>query len=311
MEKLIIIFLICFVLPIESLSQTCCSGGVPVSNSMGLSIKEDSKVVFGLSFDHHNLSSIYDQNEVTEVNSRKRVTESYLFQIGTRVKAFNLEALVPYINQKREINSFIGEDFESSNGIGDAAFLIGRDFGGNKNWQVSTGLKMPTGEIVNESKNSIRLNADMQSGTGSWDGIFLFKHFRQLRNNTFYLQGFNTLRGTKREYEEQLDYKFGNESQLILGWIKQVVLLSQIFDFGIATRYRLVGENKANGQIVPSTGGQWLLANVFSRLYVRNGQTSIAFNVDVPYWVKVNGLQNVPTYRMNFSIFNELRVKEK
>lgn len=294
----------------ESVSgQTCCSGGVPVSNAMGLPVGTENTLLTNLSYDYHNLNSLYNSAERIEDNTRQRLTQSTLLQVGYNFKKYSVETLLPFIQQKRVVTSSVGTDIENSVGMGDAALLVGRGFGANNSFHLSLGIKAPTGRINSLANSGIRLNADMQSGTGSWDGILLLRYAKSLRNNTFYLQGFHLERGEKKEFERGLDYRFGNETQFTTGWVKQALWGTQLLDFGLGLRYRKVGANFANEQLVPSSGGDWLLGNVLSTMYLREGKTALTINIDLPLWTKVVGLQNVPTYRFNVALFNAINFK--
>ncbi|MGR3811617.1 hypothetical protein [Jiulongibacter sp. NS-SX5] len=291
-------------------AQTCCSGGVPVSNSLGLVPADDSGFLINFSFDHHNLNNLYNSSERVKDNRRQRITDSYVLQVGKAVNRFTFELLVPFVSQKRLITG-IGTDQESSKGFGDLAFLAGRQFGKSKNWHLAVGLKLPTGKISSTSDLGIKLNADMQSGTGSLDGLFTALYAKQFQNRTFYMQIYHTERGTKKNFETNLDYRFGNESQMTLGVVSQKVFFQQLMDFGLASRLRIVGRNFANGQEVPGTGGRWVLLNGMARVYFFDGSTSLQFSGDLPLLHRVNGLQNVPTYRANIGLMANIKSKEK
>lgn len=291
--------------------QTCCSGGVPVSNTMGLPVGTENTLLSNISFDYHNLNSLYNTDKRVEDNTRQRLTQSTLLQVGYNSKGFSIETLLPFIQQKRVIRSAVGTDTENSVGLGDAAFLLGRSFGKSQNLNVSLGVKAPTGRINSLANSGVRLNADMQSGTGSWDGIFLLRYAKAFQNNTYYLQGFHLQRGEKEEFESGLDYQFGHETQVTAGWVRQEVLGNKLVDFGLAARYRKVGANYANGELVPSSGGDWLLGNLLGKVYFREGKTALTLTADIPIWLKVVGLQNVPTYRLNVALFNAISFKSK
>ncbi|MBL4939411.1 MAG: hypothetical protein JKY16_03905, partial [Lutibacter sp.] len=44
-------------------AQTCCSGGVPLSNNIGLEILAKGTTQFGINYDYNNLNTLNDGSE--------------------------------------------------------------------------------------------------------------------------------------------------------------------------------------------------------------------------------------------------------
>jgi hypothetical protein len=59
-------------------TQTCCSGGIPLSNSLGLAVLENGSVQIGLNYDYNNLNTLNDGSNKLNDNSRLRITHSIL-----------------------------------------------------------------------------------------------------------------------------------------------------------------------------------------------------------------------------------------
>ena len=58
MLKFFILIMVGFSTHINLFSQTCCSGGIPLSNSIGLPIENKGAFQFGLSYDYNNLNTL-------------------------------------------------------------------------------------------------------------------------------------------------------------------------------------------------------------------------------------------------------------
>jgi len=86
-------------------SQTCCSGGVPLSSSIALDNTTNKKDLYiDLSYDYNNLNTLKSGTEKFDDRSRTRITNSILINISYAfIDEFSVEVLIPYINQKRII----------------------------------------------------------------------------------------------------------------------------------------------------------------------------------------------------------------
>ena len=56
---------------ITTYSQTCCSGGIPLSNSIGLPSSSQGTFLLGLSYDYNNLNTLNNGNTELDDNSKK------------------------------------------------------------------------------------------------------------------------------------------------------------------------------------------------------------------------------------------------
>jgi hypothetical protein len=122
------------------------------------------------------------ENELLEDKIRQRVTSTTLLQVGGFVEKWSVELMWPYINQKRKVSGVNGINEVTSGGIGDAALIAGRGF---KNFHFSAGVKAPSGSI-NKLNNGIRLNADMQNGSDTWDFLALGRYSLSHKSTTYY-----------------------------------------------------------------------------------------------------------------------------
>ena len=110
-------------------AQTCCSGGIPLSNSIGLPIESQGAWQLSLSYDYNRLNTLLSGSDQIDDDSRLRITQSLLFNSGyTITNDLSVELLLTYINQKREIDQFGNINIDETYGIGDAVLLFKYNF---------------------------------------------------------------------------------------------------------------------------------------------------------------------------------------
>ena len=107
-------------------SQTCCSGGVPLSGNIGFTSTDEKSIQFDISYDYNLLRTLLVENRELDDNSRTRITQSVLFKSGYSIsKNFGIDFLFTYVEQNRTISQFSNVVTDKTRGIGDAV-LLGR-----------------------------------------------------------------------------------------------------------------------------------------------------------------------------------------
>ncbi len=290
-----------------SYSQTCCSGGIPVSNNIGMSILEKGMFQVGLSYDYNNLNTLKEGNIELDDNSRKRITQSVLLNLGYNItENWTVEALLTWVNQKREISSPFGVNLSETKGIGDWIVLSRYRFVNNDKIEVSSGLglKLPIGKHDLKNSQGIVLNADIQPGGNALDYIFMStisRKFNFRRSFIFSSRFVYRIAGENNEYQKINKYKFGNEFQFFLTVSDQFLLLKQVFSANLSVKYRNAKNDLINNNKIPNTGGNWLFLipkisyNITPNILVNSG-------VEIPLSANVTGLQLSPSYRFNLGI---------
>ncbi|WP_345005063.1 hypothetical protein [Snuella lapsa] len=82
-------------------AQTCCSGGIPLSNNIGLPILEKGSLQIGIHYDYNNLNTLNNGNEKLDDNARLRVTHSILINTNYALtNNFSIEGLFSWVNQR-------------------------------------------------------------------------------------------------------------------------------------------------------------------------------------------------------------------
>ena len=109
-------------------SQTCCSGGIPLSNNLGLPNDGKGSFLIGLNYDYNNLNTLNAGSNKLSDDSRLRITNSVLLNAGYAfTDRFSFEGLFTWIHQKRTITQFGNENLSETQGVGDAVFLLNEE----------------------------------------------------------------------------------------------------------------------------------------------------------------------------------------
>lgn len=299
------------------MGQTCCSGGVPLSSNLGLPPAEAKTLQLSMSYDLNVLETLKTGTTVLDDDSRTRKTISYLAEIGYSFnRRFSVDVLFSFVRQERIINQFGREDFDFTEGIGDlvvlAKYTLLSTTDQNTNLTIAAGAKLPTGRSDMRDTRGLTLNADLQPGSGAWDGILWgqFSHNISFRPSmSFSVVSTYGLRGVNNSYLGSQAYQFGNELQLIGGLSDRIFWGNSLLDPALMFRYRQVAPDKQNGQTVPSTGGEWLFINP-GVTYWLNKNMSVNGNVELPLIANITGTQVSPSYRLNFGLYYSIPIKD-
>lgn len=289
-------------------AQTCCSGGVPLANNVGsMPLAAKGHLQLSASYDLNNLQTLKDGSQVIDDASRTRITHSWLFRSNYAFsKRFSLEAVLSYVQQERVIAQNGFEDLTQTAGPGDAIIMAQYQYlqGKNISLVIGAGPKIPTGRSDLKDDRGITLNADLQPGSGAWDGIF---HHRLQWNapgrKSMILSSILNLRitGNNYDYLGIQTYQFGNEIQWLNGLNDQLLIGKQLLNLGINFRYRKAFADQVDGSELPNTGGEWLFM-MPAISFPLNQQISFASNFEIPIYAYTEGTQLSPTFRLNFSL---------
>lgn len=297
--------------------QTCCSGGVPLAGNLGMPPGSTGTWQTSISYDLNVLRTLKDGTKLLNDRARERLTQSWLLQSGyTFSNRLSADLFVSYVKQDRTIRQFDKTDYVSTNGLGDAALLIKYRLSNLSDkllLTIAAGPKMPTGRSDVKRDDGIPLNADLQPGSGAWDGVFwgngIYKFdFRP----TFNLSGtiIYSLKGRNNNYFNGQRYQFGNELQAIASANDNFVLGKKIIDASFTLRYRKALRDRFNDRTMPNTGGQWIFIAP-GLAYNISQNLAITGNAELPLYANVTGTQLSPTYRINFGILIKVNRKNE
>lgn len=291
-------------------AQTCCSGGVPLSNNLGLPNEGKGVIILGLNYDLNTLNTLKAESETLDDDSRKRLTHSVLLNIGySFTDRLSIETLFSWVNQSRTISQFGNENFTETSGIGDAVFLLKYAFPelllSNSALTLGVGGKVPLGDSDLKDDNGIQLTADLQPGSGAWDGIGWVSYvvnpdFRPSGN----FMGSLTYRLTGRNdsyLNNTSTYEFGDELQINLGYIDQLFFLGTLVSPGLIFKYRKAEEDKVEGLDLPNTGGEWVFIRPEAGVLLSEN-LNLNFRLELPLYSHVVGTQLTPTSRVTVGL---------
>ena len=298
-------------------SQTCCSGGVPLSNNLGLPNLGKGTFQIALNYDYNNLNTLKSGSDVLDDNSRLRITHSILTNLNYSITdKISLETQLSWVNQRRKISQFNEVDLEETSGIGDAVILLKYAFsnliGENSVLNAGLGTKIPIGSTNNKSKIGVILNADLQPGSGSWDYIFwssISKSFNFRPSTTFIAKLSYRLPGENNSYLENNTYQFGEEFQTYLGISDEIYMFKTLINPSLLFKYRSANNDKVNNFELESTGGKWLF--VIPNISIMISQNlNFVSSIEVPILSDVTGTQLTPTYRLSAGLLYVISPKK-
>ena len=301
-------------------AQTCCSGGIPISNNIGLENTGAHGLQIGLTYDFNNLNTLNDGNDQLDDDSRKRTTHSGLINAAYGITdKLAVEALVTWVNQRRIISQFGNRDTQSTNGFGDAVVLAKYSFfdvlGASSSLTLGAGTKIPLGSYNERDDDGIVYIADLQPGSGAWD-LLLYssfaKNFDFRPSTTFSGRVIYRETGKNEDYLNGAQtYEYGNEVQVFLGVSDEFVVFNRgLISPNITFKYRKARRDKIDAIELTNTGGDWLfiMPGIMTRL---SEQASFVLRAELPLISNVDGTQLTPTYRFTGGLLFNFSVKKK
>lgn len=299
-------------------SQTCCSGGIPLSNSIGITSGIKGVLQIGVQYDYNNLNTLNFESQKLNDNSRLRITHSILINTDYAISdKFSVEGLFTWVNQRRLISQFGNENLDVTSGIGDAVILFKYNFkdvlAKNSSLNLGIGTKVPLGSSTKKSSQNITLNADLQPGSNAWDIIYwsLFsKTFNFRPTFNFFTRFIYRQTGINKSYFGDSTYEFGDEYQFFIGASDQLLALKTKIFPGISFKYRNAQQDKIGGFNVENTGGCWV---TMMPSFGINITPNIIYSAkaEIPLYSFVEGTQLTPTYRLTTGILLKITPKVK
>ncbi|MBW6496992.1 MAG: hypothetical protein K0B09_01255 [Bacteroidales bacterium] len=291
-------------------SQACCSGGVPLGGSLGLGTAERKSIQFLVTYDFNAINDLMDGSRRLSDDTRSRTTHSSILEINYGLTSrFSIAGVFPLIRQERDINAYAGaRDFTATQGLGDVAMLFKiRVLNPEKksDWEgvVGAGPKFPTGRTTFTNNLGLALPADLQPGSGSWDGLFWsFFQKRNVSHPNLSIMGVATMRitGENKNYNQTQVYQFGNEFQFNLGG-NYSAYLQWPLDIFAWFRYRNQAEDFIDGSAFPGSGGQWVYFIPGVNIHFLDN-LSFRLSGDIPLYRQLNGTQLTTSYRITLSL---------
>ncbi|MCF7559288.1 transporter [Sabulilitoribacter multivorans] len=299
-------------------AQTCCSGGIPLSNNLGLPILEKGTFQVGLYYDYNYLNTLNNGTENLNDDSRLRITHSVLLNTSYAIlDNLSVEGLFTWVNQRRKISQFGNENLDQSSGIGDAVLLLKYNFpdliGKNSNIAFGVGAKIPLGSTTETNSQGIVLNADLQPGSNAWDAIYWSLASKSFNFRPSFIISTRIIyrsTGTNKTYFSDSTYKFGNEFQAFLNFSDVFPIFKTFITPSISFKYRDANQDVINGFNLDNTGGNWLsvIPNISYNL---TSNLRFSAKAEIPIYNNVDGTQLTPTYRLTSGLLFTLNPKPK
>lgn len=298
-----------------SFSQACCTGGAPLSSSLGIKSYAENSLIIDFSYDYNQLDKLYAGSNKLDDSNRERTTKSALFRLSYPIsEKWTITTIIPYVWQEQTVFSNFGNTTQSANGMGDIVLLGQYTLHQSKKHQVlvAAGPKFPTGSVYKrDNEFDLLLPPDLQPGTGSWDGIgaVSYSHFGLFRPTlTLYTLLSYRYSFEVGRYDGGQEYRFGNETVLNIGLSDSFVVGSKILNAGLQYKLRHTQKDENNGSDFPNTGGTWmyLVPNVEVQL---SPKINLHANFEIPIHTDVVGTQLVTSYRGNIGLNYTINLK--
>lgn len=246
--------------------QGCCSGGTPLSGSLGLELLRAKQWQAELLLDYNTQHTLVSGHSRLRDNPRNRLTYASLFRLDYALSnRWALTGMFSLVRQEEKIDRITGgTNTIRAQGLGDllllAQYVVVQ--GDRLSVLVGAGAEFPTGETADANPDTgIPFHPDMQPGRGAlgWLGSTVFTYSGLLRpsGNVFAQVTYRVGRPADR-YTGLQSYQFGNELRLLTGYSDQLLLGKQLFAPSAMLLYRHTQTDLLNGLPSPNTGGQWL-----------------------------------------------------
>ncbi len=296
----------------ELQAQACCSAGTPLLSSLDIGATQGKTWQFSLTYDYNFLDDVLSGSE--EIGGhRRRVSQSFLLETSYGINhRWALTAILSFIRQQRRLNTqnSAGSRQElTTRGPGDAVVLLKYNVKplnilSQRQIAVGLGMKMPTGKSDLEW-NGVLLPADMQPGTGAWDGIlwgYFYQGFLPVSRINLFANASYRFTGKNNRFQLENSrfkgYKFGNVL-MISGGISYRT--DTLFDFSMMLRYRNVQADEFAGSIVANTGGHWFY--LLPGLNINPEPVSLRLSGQLPLYRHLDGVQLTTSYSVSLSLF--------
>lgn len=292
-------------------AQTCSCAGAPLLGAQSSAPVFGGDLLIGLSHEYHDISRLYVNGELVENESTFRTTQSTLLEVHYGLSAkLSLSGTFTYVRKYRQTGlQTQNPQSLTVSGVGDGLLLLKyKLFNRLKppSWQatIGSGLKVPLGSF-DIRNNGFLLNADMQPGTGAWDGIVwseLTSSFdSSLPLNLFLITSYR-FTGSSERFGTNDIYQFGNELITTAGGSTS---LGEKIGYTAVLQYRSTSSDKRNGVPQPNTGGYWV-SHISKIRYSINDRYSAHIDGRIPLTQELNGLQPTTSYAISFSFFVNL-----
>jgi len=294
----------------QSEAQTCSCAGAPLVSSQSGGTVGKGAFLVGYTFDYKNISDLYNGSNELLNNTVERNTSTSLLELHYGIsERFAVTTTLTYVNKFRETGLHLGSSSQKlrTTGVGDAMLLLKYNLHPQtvfEQFQVilGAGVKAPFGQSSMRN-NGFLLNADMQPGTGAWDGVlwmYSSKTFPGINTELFMVNSFR-YSGTNERFSSDDRYRFGNEFVTSAGAGGS---LFRDISYSMALRFRTAASDTRNSAVMPDTGGSWLSASpALITPFPLLENASLQLSGNIPLYQYVEGTQPSISYTLSASLF--------
>jgi len=178
--------------------------------------------------------------------------------------------------------------------------------GPNSTLNLGVGTKAPLGDSDLTTPDGLLITADLQPGSGAWDGIGWASVAKQSPwRPTGTLSASLTYRATGKNnsyLNNTATYEFGDEFQATVGYTDQFLLFqSLLISPGVLLRYRRAWQDRIDDQEIPNTGGEWIFVRPEFSAAV-SPSLALLGRLELPLYSYVDGTQVTPTSRISIGL---------
>lgn len=294
----------------QTKAQTCSCAGAPLVSSQSGGTVANGAFLIGYTFDFKNISDLYNGSNELVNNTVERNTSTSLLELHYGISdRFAVTTTLTFVNKFRETGLHLGSSSQRlrTSGVGDAMLLLKYNFHPQTVFEqyqviIGAGVKAPLGESSMRN-NGFLLNADMQPGTGAWDGVlwmYSSKTFPGINTEFFMMNSFR-YSGTNERFSSDDRYRFGNEFVTSTG---AGGALFRDISYRMALRFRTAASDTRNSAEMPDTGGSWVSASpaiITPFPFLENA--SVQLSGTIPFYQYVKGTQPSISYTLSASLF--------
>ncbi|MCK5702204.1 MAG: hypothetical protein KAI29_13660 [Cyclobacteriaceae bacterium] len=306
--KIGILFLVLFVLTLESTAQTCCTGGVPYLGAFKIPVVSSGQFSLNFSYGLNKNADLLLQDEEISDNSSQRIVQTILLQSDYGLNEnISFSVVIPYLFQKEQINFLSNNHQLLNNGFGDLSLWSNykRELGLH-NVAASIALKVPSGKTdAVDPENGIEYPFSFQNGSGSWD--FIFNVYDEIpldkkRVVTWVNQISAKINTKGNKFVAHPGYRFGHTfqyfSSISVHWVMGKFLANSFVGFSYQKKMK---DEFDGGFENENTGGNWIYANIgYNHQF--NPKLMIGISGSLPIYRSINGLQLTTDKQANIII---------
>ena len=295
--------------PILLSGQACCSGGTPLSGSLGLNQQYGGTWSLGLLYDYNTQTYLVSGNEPLTDNPRQRNTHAILARVGYAINnKWSVTGLFSTVRQD-EVTTRLsgGESIIRAEGVGDAVLFGQYSLLNSLKYTIllGGGIEVPLGSTLEQNEaTGLPLHPDLQPGRGAWSflgGARAMAYGGLRPTTTWSLQFTYRYARPASRYEGLQAYGFGNELRVLAGVADRFDLRAFFIDPSLSVLYRHTAEDVVNGNTSPNTGGQWWHLRP-SVQWVFSPQFQVVTFVEFPLFWNLEGTQLTTSLRGRLSV---------